>query len=1732
MLVLLAACDDNGPAENQPPQAPPLALTTAEDTPLSITLPGTDSDGFITYHSVVTAPVHGTLEGVAPDLLYIPDADFFGSDSFVYRLTDNAGAVSSATVSIEVTAVNDAPVAVDDSYTVAGYTSTTIAAPGVLSNDSDIDSASTDLTTAAATLDTREGGTVTMAVDGGFTYTPPSTVGLTEDSFEYTVSDNHPTAPQSATARVTLVLTDTGNQPPLARDLALTTSEDTSLSILLQGEDADGVVTAYSVITPPTRGRLSGAAPAMTYTPAANYFGSDSFVYGVTDNAGATSTATVTITITPVNDAPVALDDSFTVARNKPTVVAAPGVLANDSDIESAPASLTVTAQTITTARGGSVNLDSRGGFIYSPPLTAGVAEDSFQYTLSDNDPTGARFSTGRVTLILTGAENQRPTAVDLNLATPEDQPLGVTLRGEDGDGVIVSYAVTVPPTRGRLTGSAPNLTYTPQPDYFGDDSFTYRVTDDVGATATGTVRITVSTVNDAPTAAADSFNAVRNALTTVAAPGVLANDSDIESAAATLTVTATTLATAQDGVVTLNADGGFTYTPPPTAGLTTDSFQYTLNDNDPVDPLSATGEVTLILTGAENLPPSATDLTLTTAEDSPLSITLQGADSDGAVATYTVTTPPQHGRLTGVAPDLTYTPDADYFGSDSFVYEVTDSIGAIASATVTLTVNAVNDAPTAAADSFNAARNALTTVAAPGVLANDSDIESTPAALTVTAVTLATAQGGAVTLNADGGFTYTPPPTAGLTTDSFQYTLNDNDPVDPLSATGEVTLILTGAENLPPSATDLTLTTAEDSPLSITLQGTDSDGAVVAYTVTTPPQHGQLAGVAPNLIYTPAADYFGSDSFVYEVTDSIGAIASATVTLTINAVNDAPTAAADSFNAARNTLTTVAAPGVLANDSDIESVPAELTVTAATLATAQGGAVTLNADGGFTYTPPVTTGLSTDSFQYTLNDNDPVDPLSATGEVTLILTGAENLPPSATDLTLTTAEDSPLSITLQGADSDGAVVAYTVTTPPQHGQLAGVAPNLTYTPAADYFGSDSFIYAVTDNLGATASATVALTISAVNDAPTAVDDDFTAQGNIITLIAAPGVLANDSDVESADADLTATAETIATDQGGSVTINTNGSLLYTPPPAAGVTADSFHYTLNDNDPVDPRTSTGTVTIALTTYTEGLSVQGLPAASGDSATARLYLSGTAESMLSYQWSADGSWVIDSGQGSEVITLTAPAAAGAANVSVVVEDDSGNRAVASLPLSKAGETAPVLESLYLELPPASAPVELAVTAYDPDGLALDYTWKSAGATVASGATAQWQPPLPGRYQIDIEVDNSSLVAGGSLQRHYTGGAPWAFFRGSRQGTGVRIPADTSSNSGALKWQRPFTMANCAVADNFVPGVVQGEDGTLYAGSSTEGKLYAFNPDDGVIAWSFTTVGTRIDATPVIAEDGSIYVVESGGTVYAVNADGSEKWSYAIGAPVSGSPAIGADGTVYVGTDNGGASVLLALNPADGLPKWSAPFALAAETRSSVNIGADGTVYARDFAGNLFAINPADGTQRWQITLGGGSGSTPVIAADGTLYFGSFSPPRLYAVGPDGSPKWDTAMGNPSLAGIGATPSVGADGTVYVGVWEAGLNGSVYAIDPVGGTVVWRRQLDSFVQSAATAVGADGRVYVVSARGVFYALDPDNGAVDWSFDIGAATNEESPSPLAIGTDGSIYVYTCDGVLRAFQ
>ena len=226
---------------------------------------------------------------------------------------------------------NAAPVAVNDAYTTSEDTPLTVAAKGVLTNDTDVDG---NMLTAVKVTDPSH-GTVTLNSNGSFTYTPTANYNGS-DNFTYKANDG---TADSNTATVTITITAV-NDAPVAVNDAYTTSEDTPLSVAAPGvlsndTDVDSSTLTAVKVSDPTHGTLTlNNNGSFTYTPTANYNGSDSFTYKANDGSANSNTTTVTITITAVNDAPVAVNDTYTTSKDTPLMVAAKGVLTNDTDVD------------------------------------------------------------------------------------------------------------------------------------------------------------------------------------------------------------------------------------------------------------------------------------------------------------------------------------------------------------------------------------------------------------------------------------------------------------------------------------------------------------------------------------------------------------------------------------------------------------------------------------------------------------------------------------------------------------------------------------------------------------------------------------------------------------------------------------------------------------------------------------------------------------------------------------------------------------------------------------------------------------------------------------------------------------------------------------------------------------------------------------------------------------------------------------------------------------------------------------------------------------------------------------------------------------------------------------------------------------------------------------------------------------------------------------------------------
>ncbi|MCM2319899.1 MAG: retention module-containing protein, partial [Pseudomonas sp.] len=405
---------------NNAPVGSNLAVIATEDTPISDQLTVSDADGDPLSYAKGSDPAHGSVS-VAPDgaWTYTPNPDYHGSDSFTVVVSDGQGGIDTITVSLTVTPVNDAPVAVGDAVSVTEdvpFSSTL----DLDANDTDVDGST--LSVVDGTFSTTQGGTLVLAADGSYTYNPAANFNGT-DSVAYTVTDG------SLTDVGTLTITvSPANDAPVGNDLTATTAEDTPVSGQLTATDVDGDTPTFAKSSDPANGSvIVNTEGTWIYTPNGNFNGSDSFTVTVSDGQGGTDTVPVNVTVTPVNDAPVTVDDAGSATEDTPfsSVIE---LDANDSDLDGD--SLSVVAGTFATAQGGSITLAADGSYTYTP-ATNFHGTDSVAYTVTD----GSLTDVGTLTITVSAA-NEAPVAVDDAVTATEDVPFSsvIDLDANDSD--------------------------------------------------------------------------------------------------------------------------------------------------------------------------------------------------------------------------------------------------------------------------------------------------------------------------------------------------------------------------------------------------------------------------------------------------------------------------------------------------------------------------------------------------------------------------------------------------------------------------------------------------------------------------------------------------------------------------------------------------------------------------------------------------------------------------------------------------------------------------------------------------------------------------------------------------------------------------------------------------------------------------------------------------------------------------------------------------------------------------------------------------------------------------------------------------------------------------------------------------------------------------------------------------------------------------------------------------
>ncbi|ELB2904010.1 tandem-95 repeat protein, partial [Vibrio alginolyticus] len=1209
--------ETSGDGSSKPLTNSPVTLSAVEEDsdPITITTEellsnvNIDDADTLVITNVTIESGNGTLiDNSDGSWTYIPEADDDTEVSFSYDIIDNDGGVINGTANLDITPVNDAPIATNDAIQTDEDSQVVI---DVLANDSDIEG--DDLIITSASVPEEQG--IVEIIDGKLVFTPAENFNGNA-TISYTITDGE--LEDEAQVSVTV---NSVNDAPIASNDTTITEEDSSVTVdvLPNDTDIDGdTLSIQSASVPETQGTVEIVDGKLVFTPAENFHGDAEITYTVTDGA-LTDQATVNVTVNAVNDTPVVesnLADQTLAEDFTPYSI---DLNTAFSDVDNADGELTFSVSGNSNIQVAIVN-----GIATFTPTADWNGSEALTFTATD--PSGESVSQ---TVNFTVA----PVAdiVADNATVVEDTATIIKVLGNDtfeGDDKVVSLDTNHDPANGTVSVNPDgSVTYTPNDNYHGTDSFTYIVTSG-GVSESTTVNIDVTPVNDAPVATND--NAVTDEDTPVTID-VLPNDTDIDGD--TLRIDSASVPSDQ-GTVEI-VDGKLVFTPAENFHGDAE-ITYTVTDGSLTD--QATVNVTV---NAVNDTPvvesSIADQAL--AEDfTPYSIDLNTAFSDVDNAdgelTFSVSgnSNIQVAIVNGIA---TFTPTADWNGSETLTFTATDPSGESVSQTVNFTVAPVADIES---DRATVVEDTPTIIK---VLGNDT-FEGDDKA-----VSLDSNNGpanGTVSVNPDGSVTYTPNDNF-HGTDSFTYIVTSGGVSESTTVNVDVTPV-----NDAPVAKDDTAVTDEDTPVTIDVlpNDTDIDGDTLSIqSASVPETQGTVEIVDGKLVFTPAENFNGDAEITYTITD--GSLTDqAKVAVTVNPVNDAPTIKVDAVESitedAVSTDTVVATLEVADTDTPEEQLTVSLennsngyfALVGDEVKLTQAGVDAVNNDElnlkDLTISASVSDGvnptvsdsdslivnrvndaptvdnvisdqvLAEDFTIYTIDlndafkDSDSALNFSVSGNSNVLVSiengiatisptadwnGSEALTFTATDPSgesvsqtvnftvapvadivadkATVVEDTPTIIKVLGNDTfegDDKVVSLDTNNGPANGTVS-VNPDgsVTYTPNDNYHGTDSFTYIVTSG-GVSESTTVNVDVTPVNDAPVATNDTaITDEDTPVTI----DVLPNDTDI---DGDTLSIQSASVSETQGTVEI-VDGKLVFTP-------AENFHgdaeitYTITD----------------------------------------------------------------------------------------------------------------------------------------------------------------------------------------------------------------------------------------------------------------------------------------------------------------------------------------------------------------------------------------------------------------------------------------------------------------------------------------------------------------------------------------------------------------------------------------
>ncbi|ENU6118117.1 tandem-95 repeat protein [Vibrio parahaemolyticus] len=987
-------------------------------------------------------------------------------------------------------------------------------------------------------------GTLVDNGDGTWTFTPQIDDD-TEVSFTFDIIDDEDLV-VSGSANLDILPI---NDAPNAENDVITTEEDTAVTInvLVNDSDVEGdVLSIQSASVPSEQGSVDIVDGKLLFTPAENFNGEATITYIVTDG-DLTDEAKVTVTVTPVNDSPVAVDDTTSIQEDTPVTI---DVLSNDTDVDGDK--LSIQSATVPEAQGKVEIVD--GKLVFTPAenfnghaeitytVTDGQLTDEAKVTVTVNPvndaPTIKVDAVESITENAVSTDTVVATLTVRDTDTPEDQ-LTVSLENNsNGYFVLVGNEV-------KLTQAGVDAVNNDELN-LKDLTISASVSDGVNPTANDSDSLIVNRVNDAPT--------VENAI----ADQVLSEDFD------TYTIDLNEVFKDTDSSLEFSVSGNSSIQISIVSGVATITPTADWNGKETItftakDPSgeSVSQTVNFTVTPVADIEADKT----TVVEDTPTIIKVLGNDTfedDGKVVSLDTNNGPSNGTVS-VNPDgsVTYTPNDNYVGKDTFTYIVTSG-GVSESTTVSVDVTPVNDAPVAKDDIATTQEDTAVTI---DVLPNDTDVDGDT--LSIQSASVPSDQGTVEIV--DGKLVFTPAENFNGHAE-ITYTVTDGQ----LTDEAKVTVTVNPVNDAPTIKVDAVESITEDAVNTDTVVATltvrDTDTPEDQLTVSLENNsNGYFVLVGNDVKLTQAGvDAVNNDELNLKdltisasVSDGVNPTASDSDSLIVNRVNDAPTV--ENAIADQELSEDFATYTIDLNDAFKDSD------SALNFSVSGNSNVLVSIENGIATISPTADWNGSETLTFTATDPSG-ESISQTVNFT-VAPVADIVADKAT-----VVEDTSTVIKVLGNDTfegDGKVVSLDTNNGPANGTVS-VNPDgsVTYTPNDNYHGTDSFTYIVTSG-GVSESTTVSVDVTPVNDAPVAKDDIATTQEDTAVTI---DVLPNDSDV---DGDKLSIESASVPKEQGTVEV-VNGKLVFTP--AENFNGDAeITYTVTDGELTDEAKVTVTV---------------------------------------------------------------------------------------------------------------------------------------------------------------------------------------------------------------------------------------------------------------------------------------------------------------------------------------------------------------------------------------------------------------------------------------------------------------------------------------------------------------------------------------------------------------------------